>query len=347
MLNIISRAWNRPEAGAVHKVAQNLVAGLERLGYPFVLNRRIDYCSRIWIHDDYRAIMALPSQRNGLKVVLGPNLFVMPRDIPKLVRIPDYCVYLHPSPWAADAWVRLGYSRSKIDSWPVGIDTTGFSVFRSPNRSKILFYYKCRDRVGDDGAARIEAILKKQGREYVRIDYGNYCQEDYLRALGESSYVIWYGRQESQGLALQEALAMGCPVIVIDVNSIGDHDGTGYKFSLNESNIPATSAPYFDERCGLIIKSIDELSVAIECVENNLDRYSPKEYIKDHLSIEGCAQDMINKFDKWWPNETDIKIGEFGDEEFTPPFRWVAAAIELRWRTRGFRGLIPRGLLGG
>lgn len=346
MLNIISRAWSRPDAGAVHKVARNLVAGLERLGYPFVLNRRIDYCSRVWIHDDYRAIMALPAQRNGLKVILGPNLFVMPRDIPHLVRIPDYCVYLHPSPWAVDAWVRLGYPSSRIDSWPVGIDTSGFSLTRRPERSKILFYYKCRDRVGVDGAARIEAILKNHQCQYTRIDYGNYRQEDYLKTLGESRYVVWYGRQESQGLALQEALAMGCPIIVIDAKTIGDCDGAGYKFTQQEAAISATSAPYFDASCGLVIEDIDALPGAINALEQNFSSFAPEEFVKKNLSIEGCALDLINKFDRWWPGESDFVVEEFSQDAFCPPKSWVAAAIAIRWRSRGFRGLLPKFFLG-
>ena len=318
MLNIISRAWARPEAGAVHKVARNLVAGLERLDHPFVINRPIEYCSRIWIHDDYRAIMALPKKNPGLKPLIGPNLFVLPRDIPWTVKIPDYCVYLQPSEWTARLWTELGYNRTPIDFWPVGIDTSNFNKHKKTQKSRILFYYKSRDKIGENGADRIEATLHEMGLTFTRINYGTYLQEDYLSLLGESKFVIWYGRQESQGLALQEALAMGCPVLVVDTKIIGDSEPKGYRFTKEESQLSATSAPYFDLRCGLIINDLMDLRAAIKIMESKHRAFDPASFIAENLTIEKAALNLLRKFDKWWPAASDFENKNL-TENFAPP----------------------------
>lgn len=335
MLNIISRAWARPEAGAVHKVARNVVAGLESLEYPFVINRSLDYCSRVWIHDDYRAIMALPEKTKGLKPLLGPNLFNLPRDIPWTIRIPSYCVYLQPSEWTAQLWRHLGYNRTPIDVWPVGIDSRSFENYKKNIKSKVLFYYKLRDKQTEHGADKIETTLRKLCIDYTRIDYGKYRQGDYLSLLGQSKYAIWYGRQESQGLALQEALAMGCPLLVIDVKKIGDSDGQGYLFTEQENEFPATTAPYFDKRCGFIIDAIDELPNAIDKIESNLINFDPMSFIRENLSIEQGARGLLHKFDKWWPNNIDFINTNKMDDKFFPPIYWPLTAVELRLRRRG------------
>lgn len=338
MLNIISRSWNNPAAGAVHKVFKNLALGLDRIGYPYVVNKALDSCGRLWIHDDYRALLALRRLDLRVKVLVGPNLFVMPRDISRGIRIPDSAVYLHPSPWVVDAWRHIGYMQSRLDYWPVGIDTTGFPA-RDPGKlDRVLFYYKHRDRPGADGAARIEAMLKRSKINYQRINYGEYEQTDYLSALAKSRYVIWYGRQESQGLALQEAMAMGCPLIVIDVKRIGDWDQSGYRFTEEEDALYATSAPFFDDRCGIKIYSIEELPGAVDVLDRNLYRYCPERYVAEWLTPEICAQELLSKFAKWWPGIPEFQCTPTTEVlSFRPPLRWIAYAVRARLRRALFR----------
>lgn len=338
MLNIISRSWNNPAAGAVHKVFKNLALGLDRIGYPYVVNKALDSCGRLWIHDDYRALLALRRLDPRMKVLVGPNLFVMPRDISRGIRIPDSAVYLHPSSWVVDAWRHMGYAQSRLDYWPVGIDTTGFPGRDPKKLDQVLFYYKHRDRPGTDGAARIEGVLKRLQIAYQRINYGDYDQANYLAALSRTKYVIWYGRQESQGLALQEALAMGCPIIVIDVARIGDWDSSGYPFTDQEQDIPATSAPYFDDRCGIKIRTIDKLEGTVKIMEESFNEYSPERFIAENLTPEICARQLIAKFDRWWLGEPDFVPPASAElPEFRPPRRWVLLAIRnrvARWVSR-------------
>ena len=55
---------------------------------------------------------------------------------------------------------------------------------------------------------------------------------------------------ESQGIAVQEIMSMGVPIIAWDIKEWLDQ-GEAYR-------VPATSIPYWDERCGEVFFNIDE-----------------------------------------------------------------------------------------
>lgn len=345
MINVISRQINNPAAGAICKVGQNLVKGLERIGYPHVVNKALDACPYLYIQDDYRALLGLDKLVKKVKVVIGPNLFVMPRDIPSTIHIPREVLYLHPSPWAAEAWRLAGFNDCTLDYWPVGIDSNTFPPRDSDPKSlnQVLLYYKNRDGLGMNGADQIEAILKQQGINYQRINYGSYKQEDYLKALAKSRYVIWYGRQESQGLALQEALAMGCPILVYDVRTIGEDDGSGYEWTPSEKAIPASSAPYFDERCGLKVWSMEDLQAGLAVMEERWADFAPCDYVRQHLSLEHSAMLLLSKFGidvNVHPNQGHSPHKDFPD--FKPPWHWVVTALEMRYKSRGLLHMFDR-----
>ena len=51
MINIISRAAVSNRASGPKKVVSNLIKGLEKIGYPYVVNARLDACKRLWIQE--------------------------------------------------------------------------------------------------------------------------------------------------------------------------------------------------------------------------------------------------------------------------------------------------------
>jgi len=69
--------------GGQIKVFKNLIKGLDRIGYPYVVNQRLDACERLWVHDDTRALPLLHKLPAEIKAIVGPNLYVMPRDMPR------------------------------------------------------------------------------------------------------------------------------------------------------------------------------------------------------------------------------------------------------------------------
>ena len=59
--------------------------------------------------------------------------------------------------------------------------------------------------------------------------------------------MIFLCSHESQGIACQEAMSAGVPIFAWDPGFCMDPE----RFLWGDPVIPATSVPYFDERCGL------------------------------------------------------------------------------------------------
>src|SRR5450756_1482222 len=101
MINIISRQAACDTVTGPAKVYRNLIKGLDAIGYPYVVNRSLDSTRRLWVHDDTVALRY--AARACANTVVGPNLFVLPRDIPPKTDLTGI-LYVHPSEWVVEAW---------------------------------------------------------------------------------------------------------------------------------------------------------------------------------------------------------------------------------------------------
>ena len=125
--------------------------------------------------------------------------------------------------------------------------------------------------------------------------------------MAQSRFVIWLGRQESQGIALQEALATNTPVLVWDVVRLGDWQASPDEmafFSDAENFAKATCAEYFDERCGLSVRTADELPDALEEMDRRLEEFSPRAYILEELTLAKKARDFVAIYDEHFGPQT-------------------------------------------
>jgi len=123
--------------------------------------------------------------------------------------------------------------------------------------------------------------LDNNNLTYEKIEYGSYTEEDLIALANSSRFCVTVTRTESQGIAYQEILSMNVPMYVIDKTIWDD---------MPDISFPATSAPYFDDRCG--IKHLD-LSRFDEFL-SRLNEYSPREYILENLTLEKCASEYIS-----------------------------------------------------
>lgn len=297
MLNIISRSANEKRIGGQVKVFQNLIKGLGRIGYPYVVNRRLDACEKLWIHDDTRALPLLASLPPRVKVIVGPNLYVMPRDMPKKLDL-SRAIYLHPSEWAVQIWQAQGFNLCPLKPWPVGIDTELFGPVPYGDRDQVLIYHKHRD---PGELAQTKCVVEKMGLQYENVIYGSYRQDDFLEQLGVSKYVIWHGCHESQGIALLEALARNIPILLWDVVSLGQFRSSSrsYRFLDYEKQFAATAAPYFDSTCGIRILSIGELEAAIHRMEMEWHTFQSRSFVVHNLSLEKQAGALLDFYGDW------------------------------------------------
>jgi hypothetical protein len=305
-INIISTQVNRNKITGPKKVLNNILKGFDKIGVKYVFNQPINKYKYNWIHDDQRAI--IEAGFVGKSVLVGPNTAVLPKDLPVLrKKLPKGSIYIHPSKWSVDMWKYLNFNEARVDFWPVGIDLKEFENIERRNCSKILVYFKQRDEKLLQSTLE---ILKKLNIEYILIKYGFYDEYEYKNALKNCYFGIWIGCSESQGIGLQEALATNLPLIVLDATSVFDTVPTdsknyaSYDFPKQLENIQTSTAPYFDQRCGIKIDKIDDLEQAVDIMKNNIEHYNPRAYIEENLTLEKSAKWLVSFFEQMDIKET-------------------------------------------
>jgi len=293
VINIISCAVDSTLTNGSVKVYRNLVKGLELIGYPYVVNRRLDATERLWIHDATTAIPYVDRQR--VKTVLGPNMWVMPHDIPPECDFGG-AVYVQPSQWKVDLWNLEGFDRCPLVVWPVGVDTGAFRPAETPaSERRVLIYHKHRDI---DELPPILDVLHERGLRYRLLLYGSYDETRFRRCLDEASFVIWHGTAETQGLALQEAFACDVPALVCAGFKLSETQGT-YEFGAETDAVAVTPAPYFDARCGLMADGGDAIPAAIDEMVARRDEFRPREYVLENLTLEKQAREFVALWERW------------------------------------------------
>jgi hypothetical protein len=300
MLNIISKSVLSRRTSGPKKVVDNLIKGLNKIGYPYVINAGMSACTRLWIHDDITALQSLATLDKNIKVIVGPNLFVMPRNIYPTIDL-SRVVYLAPSDWAGQMWKDFGFDRCPLDVWPTGIDTKAhIPHISSPMAKKsVLIYFK--QRLPEE-LEMVHNILDRKKIPYRTIIYGHYRHKDYVKILESTRYIVWVGRQESQGIALEEALAMNIPILVWDVSRVGHWLASkremAYFTEPENDYTNTTTAPYFDQTCGIKVRNVQEVEKAIDRMESSWQTYRPREFILRNLSLEKQARDFVNLYEK-------------------------------------------------
>ena len=180
---------------------------------------------------------------------------------------------------------------------PFGVDTDTFNeITPIRERTKVFVYHKRRQ---PNELHFLEDFLKTNNIEYVFFDYvKKYKEEDYLKCLHDSVFGIWLDAHESQGFALEEALSCNVPLFVWNVKSMNQEHGSNYQ------NIHATTIPYWDERCGEVFYTADELFDKFQLFISKLDTYKPREYVLENLSIEVCEEKFIQMVNNMKENST-------------------------------------------
>lgn len=268
-----------------YKIRKNTLLGFKKLGIE--LTKKVSECDIIYSPTLYIDPMKYPTK----KVILGPQLGVIPSDIKKSIdNIYDNAYYIQPCQWAKDFWLRMGFKSLPIHVCPVGIDTEEFKPTKPRNeRNKVIIYWKDR---AENEIRFLEEFAQAHKLNY-KIIAKPYEEYDYMVLLHESQYGIWLGSHESQGIALQEALACDVPLLVWDVT----------RFSQSTNIIPelkrhddfrVTTVPYWDETCGELFYNREEIEKVYELFMSKLETYKPREFIIKNLDIVDCAKRLID-----------------------------------------------------
>jgi hypothetical protein len=227
------------------------------------------------------------------KFIFGPHFSTFPDS--KSLHIKGInSVYNQLSCWAARSWSCNTITDGlRIVELPFGVDTHRFNSIKSINeRSNVILYYKHR---APSELEFIQNALVSNNISFRIFSYDSrYNEDDYINYLQNTKYCIWLDAHESQGFALQEALSCDVPLLVWNVKSMNQEYGQKY------DDIPATTIPYWDERCGEYFYNQEDFNKIFDLFISKLEIYKPREYILDNLSIDKCEEKLIdfvtNKF---------------------------------------------------
>jgi hypothetical protein len=233
------------------------------------------------------------SKYPNIKFMFGPHFSVFPNtEQMNLIRENKNVIYVQPSDWARDVWKNNPICNGvRVETMPFGVDTDKFNEIKTINeRNNVFIYFKRRN---PDELMLIQDLLREFNISYRVFNYlKRYNENEYIDYLHNSKFGIWLDAHESQGFALEEALSCNVPLLVWDVTSMKQENGSNY------SDIPATTIPYWDERCGESFINSNELQPTFDKFINKINTYKPRELILENLSIEKCSEKFINIVNK-------------------------------------------------
>lgn len=313
MLNIISQSIYQYNPAGPKKVVHNLINGLKRISYPYTINRT-PLCTDITlIHDDIAALAYLQKKYVSGKItnedflkktlLIGPNIAFDPseleRHIPGIMNfessILSQAIFICPSEWVEHFWRKRGFS-GNIAMWPVGVDTYYFDPVLQKQAQKtllplekdVLIYTKGRSEI--DLTKTID-LIREQGLTYSILKYGDYTERQLINYALSHRLCLVIDSSESQGLALQELMALNIPLLIWDIGSANQQSALETPQTIED---PATSVPFFDQRCGIVVSHIEDIMPVLTNMIHGQNQFSPRTYISTNLSLEKQAQALVD-----------------------------------------------------
>lgn len=286
----------RPRVGGQQRVFLNLCAGLDRLQVAYRVN---DYRHARRRPAEVACVVGKPflldraSWKNP--ILFGSSVFAHPMDDPQLLtRLPVRRV-LVPGEWFRTMFASV-YGE-QVQVWPVGIDTHHWRPNPSAGKAfDFLLYDKVRWRHEEFQRELIEPITQALERRRLRVTYlryGHYREEDFHALLGSCRAMVFLCEHETQGIAYQQALSCGAPVLAWDRGGFWQ-DPEYYPHKVRFA--PVTSVPYWDECCGVKFRGSDDFSDRLDEFLDKLHSgaFAPRDYILGNLTLEQCAMRYVD-----------------------------------------------------
>ena len=270
------------------RVIDNLCKGLVINNYSVLLNPQTP---RGWVGllQDHPVRSYMSMNKND--ALLGPNLFVLPDESTESRQLCDnFSHFLCPSDWVSKKYRSFSVlDQASIDIWPVGIDTEvwcGRNSARNSEEKHVLLYTKSKSRLEAQNAYN---TISKAGCRVTHIDYGSYSESDFHSLCHSVDCCVLLTGTESQGIAYMQILSCGIPCYVVDTDTWVD--------SRRNLSFRATSVPYFNDSCGVKVRSLEE-STLTQFLEN-ISEYDPRDYIVKNHSLKTNATSYISIMQKY------------------------------------------------
>ena len=281
-----------PRPGGQMMVFLNLAKGLDRIGVPYRVN---DFRHARRHPGELACIVGKPQVlfERGWKnpVLFGASVFSHPLVCPDLFERYPVRRVLVPGEWMRQ--MCEPFYGDRVTAWPVGIDTDAWAPTGEAKTVDFLVYDKVRwdhDAYETSLIRPVRDELDRRGLTHVGLRYGSYEPDDLAAALRRCRAVVFLCEHETQGIAYQQMLSSGVPVLAWDRGGFWQ-DPEFYPDRVRFG--PVTSVPYWDERCGLTFRDAHGFRDALGPFLEDLSagRFAPRDYVSETLTLEACARE--------------------------------------------------------
>ena len=263
-----------------HKVVKNLLMSLNQEKIDYAINEEKYEHNFLLQYNDIAHEKHSKMQLDTC--IIGPQVWLFDTYGQFLIEHQDYYKkMIAPSQWVKNKFItKFNLPEDKLAVWPVGIET--FNNERDITYD-CLIYFKRREKKELDA---VKQFLDSKNLTYKMVEYGGYGEDGFKNLVNQAKFCFLINGTESQGIAVQEIMSMGVPIIAWDIKEWLDQG--------EEYRVPATSIPYWDERCGEVFFNIDDLEVTFSKFYATLHQYDPKAFIKDNLSFECSVKTLLD-----------------------------------------------------
>lgn len=294
LLNLLRKLAGLKKVSGVERVFVNLCKSLDELKVKYTVNKPF----KLLQPDEPVVVLgsgkySLQGYQQPNKIIAGIALMTHPNEWPTLFTEYPVALYLQHSDWTNNLYAKhFGQERCAI--WPAGIDTKAWQPNTTVKQFDVLIYKKIMWNRAEAENAFYQPIvdqLNALGFSYREVVYGHYNATEYKQLLQDCRAMIFLCEHESQGFACGEAMAMNVPVLAWDQGFWLDPK----RFDWGETEVQASSVPYFDEKCGLKFNNINafktQLPLFWEKVKNN--SFAPRAFVEQNLSLQKSAERML------------------------------------------------------
>lgn len=257
--------------------------------------------------NDFEAAIQHPSHPIGLTgyksvlnkvrlpnpVIFGPGDCGMPDELLAHSAANRIQILIEPSLWYTEFY--RPYFNAEMLTWFAGIDLSDWTLQHGARKSIDCLIY---DKIRWDRDTRVPQLLDqvtdaldKRGLSYRCLRYAQHHQNRFRDELRQARSMIFLCEHETQGLAYQEALAAGVPVLAWDQGQLADPT----QIPFVASAFTVSSVPYFDQRCGMKFK-LGEFEPVFDQFWSRLADFDPRSYVRDELSLDRSARIYLDAY---------------------------------------------------
>lgn len=226
-------------------------------------------------------------------VLFGSGSFGDPAFLSKSFADDRFKMFLIKSDWQNKLF-RLHLKRDSRTFF-TGIDTQKWPDLSKQNKKyDFLIYDKMYYETEDTRSeilSRIIKRLKNNGKTYATLKYAAHTPRAYRKMLSASKNLIWLSAHETQGMAYQEAMACGLPVLAWDEGQLKDPEWK----NLAPRDFTPSSVPYFDNRCGERF-TLDNFEQIYEVFLKRNAAYKPRDYVMEELTEKKSTDIYLSSY---------------------------------------------------